>query len=340
MSNKLNAALALASAVMTMPADRGNDNQPGTICAANETRFVQANFSEPLTAYAMGWRDEDDIEGTLNFLAPVVPVPRRFEFAKSNNAEDFLSETDDVRSIGSSFKRIEYTSEKVDAKTHNKGLTIRVDMDAVEGMPNWKQIYTGRILRRLKRNELRRAMALLVAAGTNAGKVWAGTGDPDQDLVGAAIAFADAVGMNPNRALYDIVAWQQRKTCYRAQDTAGAFASAGMTTAEVAAYAMLRAVRVSQERFIPVGTATTKKRVLDEGNANKGLVLVFQAEDNLSAEDPSNIKRFITNTKTGGQYRVFEQEIDAKFVDITVEHYSNIIVTSSLGIQKLTTALA
>ena len=33
--------------------------------------------------------------------------------------------------------------------------------------------------------------------------------------------------------------------------------------------------------------------------------------------------------------RVYEQQVNMKLVDITVEHYSNIVVTSTLGIQKL-----
>ena len=42
----------------------------GTIVAANDDLLVEANFSEPLTAYATGWRDPSDLQGALDFVAP------------------------------------------------------------------------------------------------------------------------------------------------------------------------------------------------------------------------------------------------------------------------------
>src|SRR6188508_668097 len=90
-----------------LAADNGN-NPAGQICLANEARFTSAFASEPLTAYATGWADQNDIEKTLDFLFPPVQVSRRFEFKKADNAEAFLSETDDIRAIGADFKHVEY----------------------------------------------------------------------------------------------------------------------------------------------------------------------------------------------------------------------------------------
>jgi hypothetical protein len=332
MKSKLIAGAAVAGAIADMIAgnDLGANNAPGSMYFANESRFVEANFSEPLTTYAIGWKDPNNIEATLEFVAPKVQTSRRFEFGKASNAEEFLSETDDVRAIGADFKRVEFTSEKESAKTLNKGLTIRVDLDNVEGNPNWRELYTGRLMRRLYRNELRRAIALLVAAGANTAKTWntdAGK-DPDQDIAALVIAFQDAAGINPNRGLYGTVAWNKRRISHRAQNTAGGFASAGMTEAEVAGYLGLDEVRVSKERY--QSAAATKSKVLGD------YVLLFMAESNATAEDPSNIKRFVSPTTGGTPFRVYEQQINAKLIDITVEHYSNIIVTSTLGIQKAT----
>jgi hypothetical protein len=39
--------------------------------------------------------------------------------------------------------------------------------------------------------------------------------------------------------------------------------------------------------------------------------------------------------ESGGKYRVYEQPIGSKMVDITVEHYSNVLVTSTIGLRKL-----
>src|SRR4051812_7605082 len=88
----------------------GRDNgaiQPGEVYLANESRFNAAFFSEPLTVYATGWRDPNNLEALLDFLAPPVQVGRRFEYKKADNTEAFLSEADDQRAIGADFKRVE-----------------------------------------------------------------------------------------------------------------------------------------------------------------------------------------------------------------------------------------
>ena len=46
---------------------------PGQVALANESRFNAAFYSEPLTAYAVGWRDPNQLEETLDFLFPCDP---------------------------------------------------------------------------------------------------------------------------------------------------------------------------------------------------------------------------------------------------------------------------
>ena len=53
-------------------------------------------------------------------------------------------------------------------------------------------------------------------------------------------------------------------------------------------------------------------------------------------EDPSNIKRFTSITESGGEWRVYVQQVTSKLVDITVEHYELIKITSTLGMRKFT----
>lgn len=310
--------------------DLGAANSVGRIYVANDARFIESNFSEPLTTYAVGWQDPNDIEGTLEFVAPRVPTSRRFEFAQATNAEEFLSEADDVRAVGASFKRVEYTATKVNQKTLNKGLTIRVDMDNVESVPNWRQLYTGRLLRRLWRNELRRAITLLSAAASNTAVTWDTTPgkDPDQDVMTRIIAGGDIAGVQHTRALYGLTSWNKRRIAHRAQNTAGGFASAAMVENEVAGYLGLDGVHVSKERY--QSGASTKTQVVNN------LVLLYIAESNQTTEDPSNIKRFTSPTVGGTPVRVYEQIVNSKLVDITVEHYSLVVICSTLGIQQLT----
>lgn len=305
------------------------DQLPGVICAANASRFTEDNFSQPLTTYAAGFRDPNNIEATLEFFAPMVEVDGElFEFAKADNAQEFYAEADDVRSRGADFKRIEYTEEKQTAKTQNKGLTMRVeskDWTAAKG-----QRAVAKLQRRLWRNELWRAIALLSAAATNDDKTWdASAGkDPDMDITTALIAAADASGIRPNRVGFGDTAWNKRWISHRAQDSAGGTASASLTPDALASLLMVDQVLISKERR--QSSASAKTQLL----AN--LVLLFNAVTGGDDEDPSNIKRFVSPVEGGGRVRVYEQRVSAKLIDITVEHNSNIIVTSTLGIRKLT----
>ncbi len=304
----------------------------GKIALANDTRLVESTFQEALTAFAVGYKDPSNIESMLEFVAPEVPVgSRRFEWKKATNAEEFYSETDDIRSIGSDFKRVEYRGTDVTDKTYNKGLMIRVDMDQVLGTPNWRETYTARLLRRLQRNELRRAITLLLASATNTAYTWDTTAlkDPDGDVMIRLEAGADLLGFALNRVLYGQTAWRKRALSHRAQTVAGGIASSNrMTPAEVAELLGVDEIRVSKERYASSATARTQ--------IVAGYVILFFAESGLGTEDPSNIKRFVSPVDGGGKYRVYEQQVSSKLIDITVEHYSNIVATSTTGLQKLT----
>ena len=140
-------------------------NQENNIVSANESRFNAANYSEALTAFTVGWVDPENISKILDFIAPPIPVGRRFEFKRSTNAEAFFSESDDMRAVGAEFKRVSYQGESVNEKTINKGLTVRVDHDEIYG-DDWQERYTQTLLQRLLRNELRRAVAALDAIAT------------------------------------------------------------------------------------------------------------------------------------------------------------------------------
>lgn len=297
---------------------------------ANATKFEQGFFSEPLTAYAVGFRDPSDLAAELEFVAPRVSTTRRFEYATAVNKEEFYYEGDDIRSIGSDFKKVEYTGDKVSSKTYNKGLTIRVDEDEVADTPNWREQKTAKLLRRLYRNELYRAIALISANATNSAKTWDTTAlkNPDQDLLTALIAAAALLGFSPNRILFGHTAWAKRLLAYEAQTVASGFQHAVMSLDQLAGYLGVDAVRVSKSRYASSATART------EIVAN--LVLAFFAQSGMDPEDPSNIKRFVSPVEGGGDIRVYEQRVSSKIIEISVEHYSNIVATSTTGLYKLT----
>jgi hypothetical protein len=328
----MNTTAAIENAGFSPGLERDNGQiQPGQVCLANESRFNSAFFSEPLTAYATGWRDPNNIEALLDFVAPPVQVGRRFEFKKAENSEAFLLDTtDDWRAIGSEFKRVEFKGTSLSDKTINRGLTVRVDLDVAGEMPNWRELYTARLLQRLLRSEANRAMTGLLNAATNTAKTWDTTAgkDPDQDIISELLATVDSSGVRANRVVFGDVAWNKRLLAHRAQASAGGFASAGLTPDELAGFLGVEGVRISRERY--QSSVAAKSKIVPD------VVLLFYGLNGATTEDPTHAKRFWSAAEGGGKYRVYEQQVNAKVVDLTVEHYSNVIVTSTVGLRKLT----
>lgn len=314
--------------------------KPGEIYLANESVFTQQFFDEPLTNYAVGWRDPNNIEQTLEFFAPTVPVPRRFTYKSFTNVEEFLSEGtyDDLRAIGGEFPTVKYTGTETHSRTDNRGLRIRIDLDEVAdpdsalagGLPAYQARAVEKIKRRILRNALRRAIAVLVAGATNTAKTWDTTAgkDPDQDLISDILTATTASGIRPNRIGYGDTAWTKRGLSHRAQNTAGGYASAGLSPEALAGLLGVDQVMVSRERYSDRGAALAE--------VVNNLVIEFFALKNADLEDPSNIKRFVSAAEGGTPFRVYVQQVTSKIVDITVECYDKIVAVSTLGIRTLT----
>lgn len=298
------------------------------LCLANAASFNDTFFSEPLTTFAQGWRDPSNIEGELEFVAPMVEVPRRFEWRKFAEANDFMTESDDVREIGSDFKRVKFTGEIVNDKTYNRGLTMFIDLDEIAGQPNYRQRYTSYLLRRCARNDLRTAVTLLLASATNAAKTWNTESDPDADLLDLVSLSAGGLGFNPNRIYAGADAWAKRVKVFRAQDNAGARASAMMTPAELAAWLTIEEMRVSRIHY--QSSATEKSKVVGS------VAVAFYAESGQLPEDPSNIKRFMSRCADGSLRRVYVREVSEKIEAITVERYVKTVAVSTVGLRKYT----
>lgn len=319
--------------------DGGSNYKKGEIYFANDSRFSEANYSEPLTNYLVGWRDPNNIEASVQMIAPNVPVNgRKFEWKAAVNSEEFLSETvDDERAIGSDFKRVVFTGTDVQDKTHNRGLTLIVDLDDVavggEFVPAWQQQKVAKLTRRLWRNEFRRAAAALSAAAVGVPYVWDKTNgvNPDMDVQIELRNATNLSGIRPNRALYGDSAFLYRNQSYGAQNSPAGYLGYGTDPmASLAAALQVDKVMVSRERY--QSAAAAKSEVIASN------VYLYFAEDGVDTEDPSNIKRFITQFSAeqgGGYFRVYVEQIGAKLVAITVEFYSKIIVTYSGGIRQM-----
>lgn len=305
-----------------------DDGAPaGKICAFNDS-ISDTHYSEPLTSYAVGWRDPESLDTLLESIAPSVPVARRFEYREFVSTDEFLIDTDDERHTGASFKEVRRTSKMTTGKTVNRGLRVILDHDEIDEMPNAEEVWTGWLLRRLVRSELSRTIALIDAASTNAAKTWNSSANPDGDIRAAMQLGVAASGILPDTILFGDAAWNLRLDAYEAQDTPAAGIHAAYTTERLAAYLMARQVTVCRARY--QSSASAKSELLGSK------VYAYLASPGLSAEDPSNVKRFVSAVQGGGTRRVYRQELDSKRIAITVEHYSLPKITSTLGIRKIT----
>ena len=323
MSKRLTPALDLDAPIGI---DAGpNANPCGVICAANESRFTSAHYSEPLTGYTVGWKDPENLDALLQSLFPEIPSGRRFEFKSANNADEWQSESDDSRAIGAAFKRVDRRGSTVLGKTENRGLTVRVDHDEIDDIEgDWRERYVQWLLRRLTRNRLRRGIALIDAAAVNANRTWTGA-NPDGLLRASLKLGADATGIRPNIVVFGESAWDLRLDVYEPANTPYAARAASMTPEDLARKLMVDRVEVVKARY--QSTATAKASIV--GNA----VYAYFAEQGQMKDDPSNVKRFVSSARGGSRSGVYVQEYE-KFTDISVEYYESILAASTLGIRK------
>lgn len=316
---------------MPLGVDRGPGNNPaGLICAANESRFTAGHYSEQLTGYTVGWRDPENIDQILQRLFPEVMVGRRFDFKKAENAEAFLSETDDLRPIGSPFKRVEYTGESASGKTLNRGLTIRIDHDEIDDVEAEVTRAVDRLMQRCKRNSLRRGMTLLDSLDVAGGaKVWNANGNPDGDLRAMGKASADVCGIYPNVYAIGEAAWHLRLDAYEAAARLNQN-RATYTPEQLASYLLADVVQIVKARY-----QTTK---VAKGAILGARVYAYLAIQGAGKDDPSAVKRFISSARGGQRFGVYRED-EEKFTDVSVEYYENVIGTG-IGVQSIDPAAA
>lgn len=316
----------------------GKATKAGQIALANAAAFDGAFLSTPLMDYIAGpVGDIATLEQLLEAIAPAVQTSRKFEFRVNNTDTGFLAmeQDEDVRALGSEFKRLRAPGASQVSKTLSKGLTYLLDQDELEDEPMAEERAAARLKAILLRTEIIRATKALSDAADNKAVTWTPGGsatDPDADLLDAVIAGGDDAGLNPNRLLIGSTAWQRRLRYLRGQNTAGGFAGAGMTPAELAQYLSIERAIVSMERYNLAKTKGKGQLV------SADVALLYNAREGLGKDDPSNIKRFWSPMAGGqGEWAVYRREVaTGALVEITVAHRSQIVVTSDAGIRKLT----
>ena len=309
--------------------------EPGRIYSlANDSNFVSAFFSKALTDFAGGFSDPEGLFSLLEFIAPGVPVDsQRFEY-KTYNSNDSLKsdDVDDVRQVGADFKTVPQGGTNELGTALNKGLTVRLDLDSFGNNPKIKERVTALLLSRLWRNDIRRGITLLTANATNTAKTWDTTvlKDPDADVLEEIEISANAAGLPINRVLFGGSAWKRRYFCNSDKSTASAIAGRLMSPEQLAMILGVNEVRVSRERYSTGAAATSQTEIVGS------CVYLFNARQNATTQDASNIKRFVVLLDNDLSYRVYEHRVSSNLLDLTVEHYSNVVITSATGIRKLT----
>jgi hypothetical protein len=311
-------------------------------CNASSGRFQETYFDEPLTNYLLGWRDPNNIEESVQMIAPSVEVNRRFSFKAAENAEEFLSEVyDDQRAIGADFKRVIYSGEEVHSMTMNRGLMIVCDLDDVpdadkevgaDGVPAWQGQKVAKLTRRLWRNSFRRAITALNASAVQIPVTWDKTAgvNPDLDVRLGLVAMTNVSGIRPNRVVYGDTAFEYRLQTYGSQNNpAGYMGYNAGAEASMAAALGVDKVKICRERYQSAQAA--KSEILGVN------AYAYFAQDDVDTEDPTNVKRFVSTfskEQGGGLFRVYIQQLSSKLVAISVEFYEQTVVTYTGGIAQ------
>lgn len=315
---------SIVSPVVIFPHDQGSSNVPGLIYAANESRFTVNSYDQAVTGYVVGWRDPENLTQLLEDLFPAVQVGRRFNWKSAPNSMAFLTIEDDVRGIGASFTRIETRGKSEMGQTLNRGLTTRVDKDeenssdVVERKSAWLRGI-------LERNSIRRGFALLETAATAADLTWDETSNPDGDLRGVLRGSTDVSGVRPNQIVWGELAWDARLDVYEGQDTPYAGRAASMTPEALASKLLVDRNLIVKARY--QSTPTDKEPIVPSK------IYAYTAFKGADKDDPTNIKRFVSNCHNGKRWAVYVED-HPKFIDVTVEHYDSTYATSAIGMTK------
>lgn len=316
-----------------LPQELPSNVQHGAVFAANDANFDAAHLSEPMNEFILGAPDDEGLLEALELIAPSIPCGRSFTYRAHDTKEQYQTDSaddGDIREIGGDFGKVRMTGTQADGRTDNKGLTMVLDNDQGGEEAAVQQRAVTNLRNRLLRSDIRRTLVSLDAVDTdvayNLGPANAAA-DIDGQIITDLDTGGDARGVDGNVVIFGKSAGIKRTVSYRRQDTAGARSSlAATSSAELAA--LLNVDTVVTLPFRYQSTSSAKAKIAGD------VVFSYHAKKGAMPNDPSNIKRFVTMTPSG-MFRVYIQAA-LKRTLVTVEHYSRIITTSSLGVRKNT----
>lgn len=284
-------------------------------------------LDQPLTQYAVGYPGEGNLQQILDALAPVVPAAQSFQYLvldAKQNWVDLLTNDGDIRAMGSDFLKLPVGMTRADGSVDEKGLTVCIDHRMGGQVPAIRQAQVARLKNILLRTEIRRVFATLDAnISAETSENWGTSTDPDASPLSLIDSTGDARGINSNLLVYGGGAWLKRKKAYRRLKAGGSMLDFLTSPEELAAdLGVAQVLDINIRRQV----AAAKGKVLDN-------VVYGYYAGGTTAEDPSNIKRFV-DVSAGTGMSVFIKE-EARYTEITVWHASRIVCTSTLGMFKL-----
>jgi hypothetical protein len=274
--------------------------------------------------------DEEGLDTLLEAMAPSVPVGRSFTYLVADTTEQFqaMLTDNDIREIGGEFGIVRPKGTQANGRTSNKGLTMILDNDQGGEDASVQQRAVTNLRNRLLRTEIYRTEALLEANDVALTPNWGATNtaaDPDGNIAADLELGGNARGIDSNIVVFCGGAWLRRFLSLGIGSNAARHQTRNLTPQQLAELLGVNNVVKAKIRF--QSSATAKTKVGD----NK--VYSYYVKPGAMPNDPSNIKRFVTPVPGGGMFRVYITPI-LKRTALTVEHYSTIDLTSSLGIRK------
>ncbi|MES2598617.1 MAG: hypothetical protein V4662_25000 [Verrucomicrobiota bacterium] len=302
----------------------------GAAQGANDGNVDGFHLSEPLTQFITTVPDPENLQALLDSLFPNVPTGMRFSYAQWDESSAFQKDSmgEITRPVGGEFAVVSQRATEAEGRCYNKGLTIYVDNDQGGMLPQVQQQHVASLRNRILRSELAQGVALIdAAAGEEGSTNWgSSTSNPDGDVRTSLKNAGDLRGIESNVVLFGQGSWNNRCAAYEQAGRTNGGMKADYTPERLAQ--LLGVDRVVNLKTRYRTSATALAGIIGSTVYN------YYAQFGATTTDPSNVKRFTMNTPSG-QMRVFIEQQTSR-VKITVDMYSNIIVTSTVGIRKRT----
>jgi hypothetical protein len=331
-------------------ADPGMDaSKSGEIYAANDgdieaawksgNEYVAANdgnlsatplgLSQPLSQFAAGVSDMENLQALLDRIAPPTPVGGiRFTYGIETESEEYQKRSlaSITRPVHGEFAELKITGSEAEGRCSNIGLVSYIDLDQGGALPQMQQLEVQRLRNIILRSQIADALALIdSAASADTGMNWGASGaDPDSDIDDMVDAGGRASGVDNNVVVFGRGSFMKRRRSYRKESRTNGGEHAILTPDQLRD--VYQVDDVVNLRTVYRSSATANTALLDN------TVYTYDARSGLSLKDSSNIKR-MTYIGEGGATRVWIQ-IGSHRVKIIVDAYAVNKITRSVGIRK------